>query len=94
MFFRLANPAADPADWQPVQLLYGSQPSPGQVSSGQLGGGQPGGGQLGGGQFSGGQFSGGQLGGGEDHLDAMLASVRAALGGCEPRVAASLFFQG
>jgi ferric iron reductase protein FhuF len=94
MFFRLANPAADPADWQPVRLLYGSQPSPGQVSSGQLGGGQPGGGQLGGGQFSGGQLGGGQLGGGEDHLDAMLASVRAALGGCEPRVAASLFFQG
>src|ERR1035441_1057681 len=31
---------------------------------------------------------------GQDHLDGLLASVRAALGGCEPRVAASLFFQG
>jgi iron complex transport system ATP-binding protein len=74
MFFRLADPAADPVGWQPVRLLYGSQ----------LGGGQPGGGQLG----------GGQLGGGQDHLDVLLGSVRAALGGCEPRVAASLFFQG
>jgi ferric iron reductase protein FhuF len=35
-----------------------------------------------------------QLSGGGDHLDALLASVRAALGGCEPRVAASMFFQG
>jgi len=29
-----------------------------------------------------------------DHLDLLLASVRAALGQCEPRVAASLLFQG
>ena len=79
MFFRLADPAADPAGWQPVRLLYGSQLSGGQLSPGQL---------------SGGQLSPGQLSGGEDHLDALLASVRAALGGCEPRVAASLFFQG
>jgi ferric iron reductase protein FhuF len=59
MFFRLADPAADPAGWQAARVLYGSVVS-----------------------------------GGEDHLDALLASVRAALGGCEPRVAASLFFQG
>ena len=31
---------------------------------------------------------------GQDHLDGLLASVRATLGDCEPRVAASLFFQG
>jgi len=31
---------------------------------------------------------------GTDHLDRLLAAVRATLGGCEPRVAASLFFQG
>jgi len=79
MFFRLADPAADPADWQPVRLLYG----------GQLDGGQ-----LDGGQLDGGQLDGGQLDGGQDHLDELLASVRAALGGCEPRVAASMFFQG
>jgi ferric iron reductase protein FhuF len=54
MFFRLADPAADPASWQPVRVLYG----------------------------------------GQDHLDALLGSVRTALGGCEPRVAASMFFQG
>jgi ferric iron reductase protein FhuF len=30
----------------------------------------------------------------QDHLDGLLASVRAALHDCEPRVAASLFFQG
>ena len=64
MFFRLADPAADPANWQPVRLLYGSRLFRGQLDAGQ------------------------------DHLDALLASVRAALGGCEPRVAASLFFQG
>jgi ferric iron reductase protein FhuF len=84
MFFRLADPVADPAGWQPVRLLYGSQLSPGRRS----------GGQLSGGQLSGGQLSSGQLSSGEDHLDALLASVRAALGGCEPRVAASMFFQG
>jgi len=64
MFFRLADPAADPADWQSVRLLYGDK------------------------------LSRGPLDGGQDHLDALLASVRAALGGCEVRVAASLFFQG
>jgi ferric iron reductase protein FhuF len=64
MFFRLADPAADPAGWQPVRLLYGSQLTRDQPD------------------------------GGQDQLDALLASVRAALGGCEPRVAASLFFQG
>jgi ferric iron reductase protein FhuF len=74
MFFRLADPAADPAGWQPVRLLYG--------------------GQLSGEQLSGEQLSSGQLSGEQDHLDALLASVRAALGGCPPRVAASLFFQG
>jgi ferric iron reductase protein FhuF len=68
MFFRLADPATDPADWQPVRMLYG--------------------------QLSRDQLDGGQLDGGQDHLDALLASVRAALGGCEPRVAVSLFFQG
>ncbi len=31
---------------------------------------------------------------GTDHLDRLLASVRATLGDCEPRVAASLFYQG
>ena len=31
---------------------------------------------------------------GHDHLDGLLGSVRAALGECEPRVAASLFYQG
>jgi ferric iron reductase protein FhuF len=36
----------------------------------------------------------GQPGAGQDHLDVLLEAVRAALGGCEPRVAASLFFQG
>jgi iron complex transport system ATP-binding protein len=79
MFFRLADPAVDPADWQPVRLLYGDQPSLGQLSRRQWDGGQP---------------SRGQPDGGQDHLDVLLASVRAALGGCEPRVAASLFFQG
>jgi ferric iron reductase protein FhuF len=79
MFFRLADPAADPADWQPVGLLYDSQLPRGQLDGGQL---------------DGGQLDGGQLDGGQDHLDALLGSVRAALGGCEPRVAASLFFQG
>jgi ferric iron reductase protein FhuF len=69
MFFRLADPVADPAGWQPVRLLYGDQFSPGQLNAGQLSRGQ-------------------------DHLDALLASARSALGGCEPRVAASLFFQG
>ena len=74
MFFRLADPAADPVGWQPVRLLYGSHLSRDQLSGGQL--------------------DSGELDSGEDHLDSLLASVRAALGGCEPRVAASLFFQG
>jgi len=79
MFFRLADPAADPVGWQPVRLLYDSQPSPGQPSPRQP---------------SPDRRSPDQLDGGQGHLDALLASVRAALGGCEPRVAASLFFQG
>ena len=69
MFFRLADPAADPAGWRPVGLLYDSRLSRDQLNSEQADSRR-------------------------DHLDALLASVRAALGGCEPRVAASLFFQG
>jgi ferric iron reductase protein FhuF len=84
MFFRLADPAADPAGWQPVRLLYGSQLSRDQLSRDQLSRDQ----------LSRDQLSRGRLDGGQDHLDALLGSVRAALGGCEPRVAASLFFQG
>ena len=89
MFFRLADPAADPAGWQPVRLLYDSQ-----LHRGRLDGGQISRGQLDSGELDSGRLDGGRLDGGQDHLDALLASVRAELGGCEPRVAASLFFQG
>jgi ferric iron reductase protein FhuF len=94
MFFRLADPAADPADWQPVRLLYDDQPSRDQPSRDRLPGDQLSHGQPDGGQPDGGQPDGGQPDGGQDQLDALLAAVRGALGGCEPRVAASLFFQG
>jgi hypothetical protein len=54
-FFRLADPAADTAGWQPAAALYAA---------------------------------------GDGPLDEVLATVRAGLGRCEPRVAASVFFQG
>jgi ferric iron reductase protein FhuF len=56
MFFGLADPAREPAAWQPVSTLYVPR-------------------------------HGGPL-------DVILESAAVRLGGCEPRVAASLFFQG
>jgi iron complex transport system ATP-binding protein len=55
MFFRLADPADDPAGWRPAETLY-------SAGSGDLG--------------------------------MIIDAARRSLGNCEPRVAASLFFQG
>ena len=54
-YFKLTDPSAETADWQPVSLLYSAGRSP---------------------------------------LDEILEAVRIAKGNCEPRVAASVFFQG
>jgi ferric iron reductase protein FhuF len=59
MFFRLADPTAEPGDWEPVKSLYG----PHDPNAGS-------------------------------RLDTIIESVRIRMGGCERRVAASIFFQG